>query len=359
MSNSTYIIAEAGVNHNGSLELAKKLVDVAKISGVDAVKFQTYKTENLVTQSAHQASYQVKNLGEETTQFEMLKKLELSYQQFKELKEYCNHKDIEFLSTPFDFESVDFLVHDLQLKTIKIPSGELTNSPFVHYLATKQVPIILSTGMATIEEIHESLSFIAFGLEFPGEDVDLEKVETFYNTHRAKEVLEAYVKVLHCTTEYPAPYKTINLHAMKGLSDELKLPIGYSDHSEGITVPIAAVALGARVIEKHFTIDKSLPGPDHMASLNPMELGSMVNGIRAVEQSLGSVIKEPTQIEIKNREAARKSIVAKERIVKGQPIARESLTFKRPGNGMDPSRFWSLIGKSATRNYEEDDLLNE
>lgn len=359
MSNSTYIIAEAGVNHNGSLELAKKLVDVAKISGADAVKFQTYKTENLVTQSAQQATYQVKNLGGETTQFDMLKKLELSYQQFKELKEYCNHQAIEFLSTPFDFESVDFLVHELRLKTIKIPSGELTNSPFVHYLGTKQLPIILSTGMATIEEIHESLSFIAFGLEFPGEDVDVEKVETFYNTQRAKEVLKAYVKVLHCTTEYPAPYRTINLHAMKGLRDELRLPVGYSDHSEGITVPIAAVALGATVIEKHFTIDKTLPGPDHMASLNPIELESMVNGIRAVEQSLGSVIKEVTQIEIQNREAARKSIVAKERIVKGQPIARENLTFKRPGNGMSPSKFWSLVGKSATRNYEEDDLLNE
>ncbi|MFZ0578568.1 MAG: N-acetylneuraminate synthase family protein, partial [Psychrobacillus psychrotolerans] len=287
MSNQTYIIAEAGVNHNGSLEMAKKLVHVAKEAGVDAVKFQTFKAENLVTRSAQQANYQVNNLGEATSQFEMLKKLELSYEEFMELKFYCDANQIEFLSTPFDMESVDFLLNDIGMSKFKIPSGELTNSPFIHYIATKKKQMIISTGMATMEDIHDALSYIAYGLAFPKQKVDIDQVWAFYQTAEAKLLLNEYVTVLHCTTEYPAPLETINLNAIYEMKKELHLPIGFSDHSQGIAVPIAAVTLGAVVIEKHFTLDCSLPGPDHLASLEPTALKEMVAGIRAIERSLG------------------------------------------------------------------------
>lgn len=355
----SYIIAEAGVNHNGSMDLAKKLIDVAKDSGADAVKFQTYKTENLVTTSAKQASYQVKNLGEEMSQYTMLKKLELTFPQFKKLKEYCDQQKIEFLSTPFDFESVDFLVDELQLKTIKISSGDLTNSPFLHYIATKRIAIIISTGMATMEEIHDALSFLAFGLAHPTKEVTVERVKEFYHTEAAKKVLQNYVTVLHCTTEYPAPLKTINLQVMNTLREDLNVPIGYSDHSEGIAVPLAAAALGAVVIEKHFTVDKSLPGPDHVASIAPNELESMITGIRSIQEALGTSVKQPSTIELQNRRAARKSIVSKNRISEGQVITRECLSIKRPGDGMKPIDYWSLVGSRATRNYDIGDLLDE
>jgi len=356
MSQSTYIIAEVGVNHNGSFEMAKKLVRVAKKAGADAVKFQTFKAENLVTRGAKQAAYQIENLGEATSQFDMLKKLELSYEEFTALKQYCDELQIEFLSTPFDFESVDFLVGTLGMETVKIPSGELTNAPFIHYIAAKQKKIILSTGMATIDEIHESLAFIAYGLA--GEkEVVLKDVQEFYETSEAKNLLKQYLTVLHCTTEYPAPFETINLKAMNQLKDELQVPVGYSDHSEGITVPVAATSLGAVVIEKHFTLDKTLPGPDHLASLNPDELIAMVKGIRQVELALGDGVKQPSAIELKNRNAARKSIVAKKAIAQGTLITVEHLTLKRPGDGLSPSTYWSLIGTVAKKAYEKDDLI--
>lgn len=356
MSGSTYIIAEAGVNHNGSLEMAKKLVKVAKEAGADAVKFQTYKTENLVTKNAKQADYQVENLGEATSQFDMLKKLELTYKQFTELKQYCDEQQIEFLSTPFDFESVDFLVDELGMEKVKIPSGELTNAPFIHYIANKRKKMILSTGMATIDEIHEALAFIAFGL-VNAQGVSLQVVRDFYETEEAKELLKQYVTVLHCTTEYPARVETINLMAMKQLREELQVSIGYSDHSEGITIPIAATSLGAVVIEKHFTLDKTLPGPDHLASLNPEELNEMVNDIRQVEQALGNGFKEPSMIEMKNRTAARKSIVAKTSIEVGTVLTEAHLTVKRPGNGLPPAAYWSLLGTVAKKAYVKDDLI--
>ncbi|WP_203245955.1 N-acetylneuraminate synthase [Sporosarcina beigongshangi] len=359
MSNQTYIIAEAGVNHNGSLDMAKKLVDVAKQAGADAVKFQTFKAENLVTRAAQQAGYQVSNLGETTSQFEMLKKLELSYEEFAELKNYCDSTQIEFLSTPFDFESVDFLLDDIGMNTLKIPSGELTNSPFIHYIATKRKPMIISTGMATMDDIHEALSFLAYGLAFPDQLVELEKVEIHYQTLEAKTLLKEFVTVLHCTTEYPAPFETINLRAMNEMEKELRLPIGFSDHSEGIAVPIAAVALGAVIIEKHFTLDCNLPGPDHRASLEPKELEEMVVGIRVIEQSLGSGNKQPTSIELENRLAARKSIVAKVQIAPGDILTEAHLAIKRPGNGMPPTAYWSLIGKTVKQSYEVDALIDE
>lgn len=359
MSQSTYIIAEAGVNHNGSFSMAKKLVDVAKEAGADAVKFQTFRAENLVTKEAQQANYQVENLGEATSQYEMLKKLELSFEEFKSLKYYCDEIGIEFLSTPFDYDSVDFLVDDLQMETVKIPSGELTNSPFIHYIATKQKKIIISTGMATMDEIHEALSFVAYGLAKPVANVSVDRVHSFYQTNEAKEVLQKYVTILHCTTEYPAPFETINLKAMNQLEKELKLSIGFSDHSQGIAISIAAIGMGATIIEKHFTLDKKLPGPDHVASLEPSELVLMVEGIRQIERALGTGIKEPTAMELKNRVAARKSIVASRDIKQGETLEAANLNIKRPGNGLSPSKYWSLIGKKTTKFYHEDELIDE
>lgn len=359
MSQSTYIIAEAGVNHNGSISMAKKLIDVAKEAGADAVKFQTFKAENLVTKEAEQAEYQVENLGEATSQFDMLKKLELSFDEFVSLKDYCNDIGIEFLSTPFDYESVDFLVDELQMKTVKIPSGELTNSPFIHYIATKQKKMIISTGMATIDEIHEALSFVAYGLANPQVDVSIDSACSFYKTKEAKDILHKFVTVLHCTTEYPAPLETINLKAMNQLSEELELPIGFSDHSQGITIPIAATSMGATVVEKHFTLDRTLPGPDHVASLEPAELTAMVEGIRQVERALGTGLKQPTAIEMKNRVAARKSIVASRDIKQGEILKISNISIKRPGNGISPSKYWSILGRKATKFYRKDEQIDE
>ncbi|MFF5996802.1 N-acetylneuraminate synthase [Lysinibacillus sp. KU-BSD001] len=355
----TYIIAEAGVNHNGSFEMAKKLVDVAKEAGADAVKFQTFKAENLVTKTAKQADYQVENLKQATSQYDMLKKLELTFEEFTKLQQYCEEKGIEFLSTPFDLESVDFLLEQLAMPTVKIPSGELTNAPFIHYIATKQRPIILSTGMATVDEIHEALAFIAYGLAYPQQDVDIAEVEAFYKTLTAKELLQKYVTVLHCTTQYPAPVYSINLKVMDEMRTTFQVPIGFSDHSEGITIPIGAAAMGATVIEKHFTLDKKMEGPDHVASLNPQELKAMVQGIREIEEALGDGVKEPTTVELQNRQPARKSLVAKKAIRAGEIFSCTNLTVKRPGNGIAPSQYWAYIGKTASKNYEEDAMIDE
>ncbi|WP_102273799.1 N-acetylneuraminate synthase [Cytobacillus massiliigabonensis] len=359
MNKQTYIIAEAGVNHNGSLELAFALVDAAVKAGANAVKFQTFKTENLVTKKAKQAAYQVNNIGEETSQFAMLKKLELSYEEFMQLKSYCDAKKIEFLSTPFDRESVDFLVDDLGIRTVKIPSGELTNAPFVHYISTKRKPIILSTGMATMGDIHEALSFMAYGLAYPDKQVEKEVIQEFYHTDEAKKWLKNYVTILHCTTEYPTPYSDINLRAMDHLKKEIQVNVGFSDHSVGIYVPIAAVARGAKVIEKHFTISRLLPGPDHRASLDPDELSEMVRTIRNIEQSLGNGDKKPTMSEQRNQIAARKSLVAAKAIEVGEIFTEENVTVKRPGSGMSPSQYWSIIGTNASKSYEEDELIGE
>lgn len=357
--NKTYIIAEAGVNHNGSLKLAKELVKIAKDAGADAVKFQTYKAEKIVTKQALQAKYQVDNLGQATSQYAMLKNLELKFEEFNELEIYCRTEKIQFLSTPFDLESVDFLLDELKMSTVKISSGDLTNTPFIHYIATKRKSIILSTGMATIQEIHEALAYIAFGLANPLEIVTFNKVLSFYQTKEAKQVLHKFVTLLHCTTQYPAPIDTINLNAINEMKQIFQLPIGLSDHSEGTCIPIAAVSMGATVIEKHFTLDKKMEGPDHIASLDPDELKTMIKDIRKVEQALGNGIKIPTYIELQNRIPARKSLVAKKDINAGEVFSISNLTVKRPGNGIEPSKYWSYLGKVATKSYEEDELINE
>lgn len=356
MNNRTYVIAEAGVNHNGSLQMAFDLVDAAAEAGADAVKFQTFQANQLVTKRAKQAAYQEKNMGESMSQYEMLKQLELSTDEFIKLQEYCREKSITFLSTPFDLLSVDFLIQTLKLDTIKIPSGELNNAPYLYEIASHRVKMILSTGMATIEEIHHALAFIAYGLgnKMP---VTLDSVNDFYQTDEAKSLLKEKVTILHCTSEYPAPIEEINLASIDYLKVETGLQVGLSDHSNDIIVPIAAVARGAVLIEKHFTLNKHLPGPDHKASLEPSELKQMIESIRQVERAIGTYGKTPSQIELKNKQVVRKSLVASQPIKAGELFTELNLTIKRPGNGVSPTLYWDYLGKKADKDYEEDELI--
>jgi len=330
---SVFIIAEAGVNHNGSLEFAKKLVDAAVEAGADAVKFQTFKAENLVSKEAKKAEYQVKNTGNNESQYDMLKKLELGFDEFIELKRYCDEKGIMFLSTPFDFESIEFL-DKLGLEIFKIPSGEITNYPYLREIAKLKKRVILSTGMANLCEIEQAVDVI-------------EK----YGTNREN------IIILHANTEYPTPMEDVNLKAMLTIKEAFKVNVGYSDHTLGIEVPVAAVAMGAVVIEKHFTLDKNMEGPDHKASLEPDELKAMVKAIRNIETALGNGIKKPSKSESKNIEIARKVIVAKKDIKKGEKFSEENLTVKRAGKGVSPMKWEEIIGKVANRNFKEDEKI--
>lgn len=353
------IIAEAGVNHNGSKELAFKLIDAAHVAGVDVVKFQTFKAKNLVTKTAKQADYQTQNTGISESQLDMLSRLELDYDVHHELVSYCEKLGIEFLSTAFDQESLDFLVSDLKLKTLKIPSGELTNAPFVLKHAQTGCDLIVSTGMATLAEVEAALSVIAFGLTNTTDVKPCEEVfAKAYASKEGQETLKSKVTILHCTTEYPAPIAEVNLRSMKTLEHAFGLVTGYSDHTAGITIPIAATALGAKLIEKHFTLDKTLPGPDHKASLDPFELKAMVQGIRDTELSLGSSIKTPQVSEIENKKVARKSLVSAKDIKAGELFTEENLTSKRPGTGLSPYLYWSLLGKPAKQDYYEGQPIN-
>ncbi|MGI2172349.1 N-acetylneuraminate synthase [Shewanella sp. MF05960] len=355
------VIAEAGVNHNGSLKMAFKLVDVAVDAGADIVKFQTFKAKNLVTADACKAQYQIEATGNQESQLAMLKRLELSYDAHHQLLEYCASKNIEFLSTAFDSESLAFLVDEIKVKRLKIPSGELTNSPFVLEHARTGLDIILSTGMATLEEVRNTLAVIAFGYIAPlDSQPSLADFELAFQSNVGQQVLSEKVTILHCTTEYPAPFDEINLNAMDTLKRSFGLPVGYSDHSQGITIPIAAVAKEAVVIEKHFTLDCSLPGPDHRASIEPLQLKMMVESIRQVEKALGNGVKNPTISEAKNITIARKSIVAQTDIKKGEPFNVSNLTIKRPGSGMSPDIFWQLTsGQVASKCYQSGDLIDE
>ena len=326
--NHTYIIAEAGVNHNGDINLAYKLIDAAKECGVDCIKFQTFKTENLVTKTAKKADYQVENTKNNDSQFAILKKLELSYDDFKSLKEYCDKIDIEFMSTPFDNDSVD-LLEKLSMKTYKISSGDITNKPFLEYVASKNKPIILSTGMCTMDEVQEAVSWI-------------------------EKAGNKQITLLHCTSNYPTPYSDVNMNAMITLDKAFPYPTGYSDHTKGIIIPIMAVSMGATVIEKHFTLDKNMEGPDHKASLDVDELKEMVKAIRDIESAKGSGEKQPAESELNTREVARKSIVAAREIKKGHTITREDLCLKRPGDGILPKEIDKIIGKTTTTNIDED-----
>lgn len=329
--NKVFIIAEAGVNHNGSTELAKKLIDKASEAGADAVKFQSFKAEKLVTKNARKAEYQEVTTGKEENQFKMIKKLELDYEKHEELINYCKSKDIMFLSSPFDLESID-LLNNLGLEIFKIPSGEITNLPYLRKIGSLKKKVILSTGMSTLGNIEKALEILR-----KGGTTD--------------------ITVLHCNTEYPTPMQDVNLLAMNTIREAFKINVGYSDHTLGIEVPIAAVALGAIVIEKHFTLDKTMEGPDHRASLEPKELKEMIRCIRNIEKALGNGVKRLTESESKNINIARKSIVAGRNIKKGEVFTEENLEIKRPGYGISPMRWDEVVGKVASKNYEDDEMI--
>ena len=331
---SVFIIAEAGVNHNGSIELAKKLIDIAVKAGVDAVKFQTFKATNLVSKNTKKAAYQKENMNDgDDSQFNMLKKLELDVDTHKELISYCNSKNIMFLSTPFDHDSID-LLNDLGLKIFKIASGEITNLPYLRHIGSLQKEVILSTGMADIGEIEDAIDVLI--------DSGTKKDD---------------ITILHANTMYPTPMEDVNLKAMNTIGNTFDIAYGYSDHTLGIEVDIAAVAMGATVIEKHFTLDKTMEGPDHKASLEPDELIAMVKAIRNIELALGSSIKKPSKSEIPNIKVARKSIIANSEIKKGDTLTEKNLTIKRPGNGISPMRWDEIVGSVALKDYELDDLI--
>lgn len=356
------IIAEAGVNHNGDEKRAFELIDKAIEAGADCVKFQTFKAKHLVTQTAALADYQKENGVQENSQFAMLEKLELDFDVHIKLVEYCQQNNIIFLSTAFDFESLDFLVNVLKLSTLKVPSGEVTNAPFLLAHAHSGKSLIISTGMCSLEEVNKALGVVAFGLcnvenntlnNIPNK----EKFESAFMSEQGQRLLKQRVTLLHCTTDYPAKPEDINLRAMNTLKESFLVKVGYSDHSEGITIPIAAVVNGACVIEKHFTTDKKLPGPDHKASLDPIELKAMIEAIRVVEKIMGTGIKEATDSELKNKLVIRKSLVAGHKIKKGDKFTSENIHIKRPGSGLSPYEFWGLLDKVATRDYEVGELL--
>lgn len=357
MEKHTYIIAEVGVNHNGSLELAKQLIDVAVEAGVDAVKFQTFKADKLVSKKAPKAEYQSKSTDPEESQYSMLKKLELDDEAHQYLIDYCSERNIEFLSTPFDLDSVDLLVDKYRLDTIKVSSGDLTNAPLLLKIARTGKSMILSTGMSSLIEIEQALGVVAFG--YLGYDnPSLQGFKEAFYSKEGRQLLKEKVTILHCTTEYPTPFEDVNLRVMDTLKQAFGLEVGFSDHTPGIAVPIAAVARGAVLIEKHFTLDKTLPGPDHKASLEPEELKMMVSSIRQVEKSVGSSIKVPVESEVKNISVARKSILASKQILLGDEFTEGNLTVKRPGNGVEPIKYWDLLGKKATRNYDAEELID-
>lgn len=334
MSRHVLIIAEAGVNHNGSLELAKQLIDKAVEAGVDIIKFQTFKSEKLVSKDAKQAEYQQKNIGKKGEgQLAMLKKLELSHEYHEELMAYCREKGIRFFSTAFDMDSIDYL-HSLNMGLWKIPSGEITNYPYLRKIAQYQEPVILSTGMCELNDIEAALNVL---LEFGAK--------------------KEQITILHCNTEYPTPLGDVNLKAMLEIGEKFGVQVGYSDHTKGIDVPIAAVALGATVIEKHFTLDKNMEGPDHKASLEPEELKAMVSAIRNIELALGTGHKTISESERKNIEIARKSIVSACPIKKGEMFTEENLTVKRPGTGISPMRWNEIVGQTARKDFEEEEMI--
>jgi N-acetylneuraminate synthase len=357
---SVFIIAEAGVNHNGSLELAKKLVDVAADSGVDAVKFQTFQAKLLVGRTAEKAKYQKETTESSESQLEMIQKLELSYSDHLELLAHTQKKKIQFMSSPFDLPSLDFLANKIKVSHLKIGSGELTNAPLLFECGRSGLPVILSTGMSNLEEIDESLGVLALGY-LSRFDKDLKpSVPAFkaaWQSEAGKKLVRENVTLLHCTTEYPTPFDSVNLKAMATLRDHFGGSVGFSDHTPGISASLGAVALGATVIEKHFTLDQNLPGPDHRASLSPLELKNLSRGVREVESSLGSSQKNATAIELGNRAVARKSLTAARNIIKGEVFSYENLTTKRPGGGLAPIQYWDFLGKKAAKDLSEDQIL--
>ena len=332
-THNVLIIGEAGVNHNGDLNIARKLIDVAVEAGVDMVKFQTFITEEGITGNAEKAKYQLSATDKKETQFEMLKKLELDREAHEELIRHCNHKGIRFLSTAFDHPSID-LLNELNIPLYKIPSGEITNLPYLRHIGRMGKPVILSTGMATLKEVEDAI-----------------------NVLRESGTPKGEITVLHCNTSYPTPMEDVNLKGMLTIRDELEVKVGYSDHTLGIEIPIASVAMGASVIEKHFTLDRGMEGPDHKASLDPCELKAMVNAIRNIENALGDGVKRPSSSEMENKSVARKSIVAARDILAGEIFTKEDLVVKRPGTGISPMKWDEIIGTTAQRDFSKDEAI--
>jgi N-acetylneuraminate synthase len=352
------VIAEAGVNHNGSLDRARALVDAARAAGADAVKFQSFKADRLVSGQSPKARYQQENTPLHESQLEMLRRLELGEAEHLALIEHCDQRGIRFLSSPFDLESVDLLAGRFRLPLLKIASGQISNAPLLLRAARAGAAVLVSTGMSTLGDIEAALGVLAFG--YGGGDLppSQEAFERAFVAPSSRQLLQDKVTLLHCTTEYPAPFAEVNLRAMDTLRQAFALPVGFSDHTVGIAIPLAAVARGATVIEKHFTLDRNLPGPDHQASLEPLELAAMVEGIRQVELALGDGRKLPVPSEMGNRAVARQSLVATTAIKAGEAFSEENLGFKRPGTGISPLRYWQLLGTVATRDYAPDEAID-
>jgi N-acetylneuraminate synthase len=352
------IIAEAGVNHNGRLDLALGLVDAAADAGADVVKFQTFRADQLVTPSAGKAEYQIRNTGDSGSQFDMLKALELDEAAHRQLIAHCAKRGVMFLSTPFDFVSLGLLADGLGLKRLKVGSGDLTNAPILLEMARRGCAVILSTGMATMDEIAESLGVLAFGYT-GGAEPGRPAFRAALESAEGKAALQRNVTLLHCTSDYPAIADEINLKAMDMLAQAFNLPVGFSDHSEGIAIAIAAVGRGAMMIEKHMTLDRGMPGPDHIASIEPDDFKAMVSGIRLTERALGDGRKVPMPSELKTIPIARKSLVARRQIRRGERFSVDTLTVKRPGTGLSPVLYWDYIGRVATRDYQAEDVISE
>lgn len=356
-SHRTLIIAEAGVNHNGSVDLALQLVDAGADAGADVVKFQTFDTAALVTADAPRADYQRAVTGSAAPQFDMLRDLELDVNAHERLRERCSERGVEFLSTAFDHASLEHLL-DIGLRRLKSPSGEITNGPLLLRMARAGLPIIVSTGMANLAEIEQALAVLAFGfVSAPDAVPDAGALARVLSVPAAREALREWVTLLHCTSAYPAPLEDVNLRAMDAMAAAFGLAVGYSDHTTGIAVPIAAVARGATVIEKHLTVDRGLPGPDHAASLEPDEMAAMVDGIRTVECALGTSQKGPTRSEVDTIQVARKSVVAARPLAAGQVLAEDDLAVMRPGGGRSPMDYWPLIGQRTVRAYRRHEAL--
>jgi N-acetylneuraminate synthase len=356
----TLIIAEAGVNHNGSLPRALEMIDAAAEAGADVIKFQTFQSDRVLSRSAPKAAYQRETTPAAESQLEMARGLELDQPAHKALASRCNARAIEFMSAPFDLESVEFLVSELRVSRLKIASGEITNFPLLLKAARSNTPIILSTGMSTLRDVEAALGVLAFGYvcsDRPRPDPGL--FEDALRSLDGRQAVCRNVSLLHCTTEYPAPVEDVNLKAINTLNATFSLPVGLSDHTSGIAIPIAAVALGATIIEKHFTLSRELPGPDHRSSLEPDELATMIRAIRDVEAAIGDGVKVPAASERKNLPIIRKSLVAATKISEGETYTEANLTTKRPGSGVSAAHYWQYLGLSSPRGYEEDELIEE
>jgi len=339
--------------------MALDLVDAAAETGADFVKFQTFRADEEISQNAPKADYQMESTNVKESQLEMVRKLELGLEAHEKIIARCHEKNLAFLSSPFDIPSIFLLVQQLGLSTLKIPSGEITHAPYLFEAAKTGCQLILSTGMSTLDDIQEALSIVALGLSRSDQKPTIEAAHAAFSSPKGQAALLEKVSLLHCTTEYPAPIEDVNLRAMDTLHESFGLPVGYSDHTQGISVAIASAARGAQIIEKHFTLDRSLPGPDHKASLEPAELSEMIIGIRDIERALGSAIKQPAPTELKNMAIARKSLVAKVQIKAGQKFSERTIAVKRPGTGISPMNYWKIMGTASNRDYSLDELIDE